>query len=531
MKGFTVAFFLTFIHQTGAANGSPDETVLYGTLGESIVLPCCNTAINVTPTLTQWMKNGQLIIDSNHSKIITPLSEAHLTILNNQSLYINVLARSDQGDYICVSLPNEKKNLTNVKLQIVSGPDNGITVIGPAKALPNGTLFIQRGSRLALNCSSLFYPSQRLSWWFQGVASSNESLAAGNGSWLNISIEVQPKDQGIYSCRAQNSVSEEAVVGSKELLVYYPPERSPECMWRVAKDLNHVQFNCSWFGGYPTPTLFWGESHIMPGSQVFEQLMQEEETVSLVVNLNRSLLLEEENLRCYGHHPTIRPEEEKFCLFTLRSPYPSGNPLVTALEGTNVTLTCTESISVPPAITTWQKTIHQEDVIPSAKYVMSENGPVFSLTIVNVTMEDEGFYFCRSENPLMVRELEIQLTVKYSSQYTGAVIGVFLAILVVGSGVVIAKILYSRRDRICLDNGFGRMEEETGDVISLVDSDEEFVFEEAVPRLPSQPVANGHNTTFVQIHRIPSNDHEDAEIVEHPLQLEHTTDTEELVTF
>ena len=51
-------------------------------------------------------------------------------------------------------------------------------------------------------------------------------------------------------------------------------------------------------------------------------------------------------------------------------------------------------------------------MVPSPKYVLSRQGPTFTLTIVNITKQDEGFYFCRSENPLMVRELEIYLTVK-----------------------------------------------------------------------------------------------------------------------
>ncbi|KAJ7993667.1 hypothetical protein DPEC_G00257040 [Dallia pectoralis] len=529
MEIFTVAFLLLLTHQTGAADGFSEEIVLNGTIAESIVLPCSNTAIDVTPTSTEWTKNGDFIIANNSSKLITPLIQGHLTILSNHNLYINGLAQIDEGNYVCES--NGKK-YQSVKLQIVKGSGSGITVINQTKSLLNGTVFIQRGSTLVLNCSSRLDLSQSLSWQFQGAAYSNESLTVGNGSWLELVIEdIQPRHQGIYSCRAQGSDSQNAVVWSKELLVYYPPERHPECMWRIGKNLSHVDFNCSWFGGYPTPTLLWAEKHSMPGSLVTGQLMENTQTDSLWINLNRSSLMEGENLRCYGHHPTIRPEEENFCSFVLLSPYPTGDPLVTALEGSNVTLTCTESSSVPPAVTTWHKTLSQQVVVQSAKYVLTELGPVFSLTIVNVTKEDEGFYFCRSENPLNVRELEIQLTVKSSSQYIGAIIGVFLAVLVIGSGVVIAKILYSQRDRICLDNGFGRMEEEGGDVISLVDSDEELVFEEAVPRLPTLPVANGHSTTFVQIHRIPSNDHEDGKVLDHPLQLEQTVDTEELVTF
>lgn len=51
------------------------------------------------------------------------------------------------------------------------------------------------------------------------------------------------------------------------------------------------------------------------------------------------------------------------------------------------------------------------------------------------------------------------------------------------------------------------MEEDQGDVLSLVESDDDQVFQDAVPRLA--PLAN--QTTLVQIHQIPSNDHEDAE--------------------
>lgn len=79
--------------------------------------------------------------------------------------------------------------------------------------------------------------------------------------------------------------------------------------------------------------------------------------------------------------------------------------------GQTVTLTCTETTSVPPANTTWKKGLQQEDIPVGSKYSLSD-GPDFKLTIHNVSTDDEGVYFCRSENPLAVRELEVYLTVR-----------------------------------------------------------------------------------------------------------------------
>ena len=80
-----------------------------------------------------------------------------------------------------------------------------------------------------------------------------------------------------------------------------------------------------------------------------------------------------------------------------------------------MTLTCSETVSIPPANTTWRRGLEQQDVVPGSKYVLSEDGPALSLTIHNVSRDDEGVYFCRSENPLAVRELEVYLTIKSQS--------------------------------------------------------------------------------------------------------------------
>lgn len=115
-----MSHLLLIVFMKVAANGRSDKTTVIKTLGANILLPCWNTATNVTPSFTRWMKNGQFIIGRNNSIILTPSSEGHLTIMNNQSLYINGLALSDEGIYLCDSLPHDNNTQTSLTLQIVS---------------------------------------------------------------------------------------------------------------------------------------------------------------------------------------------------------------------------------------------------------------------------------------------------------------------------------------------------------------------------------------------------------------------------
>ncbi|XP_070821018.1 V-set and immunoglobulin domain-containing protein 10 [Chaetodon trifascialis] len=527
----TVALLLLCLPATAAVSGNGStETALTAAPGDVALLPCY-TVGTATPTLTAWMKDGREIIRGGGSSPSPAAAGQRFTVLHDGSLNIRQVSPGDEGSYLCNStLPGNKTFQARVLLQVTSGPENVSTSIGPATALSNGTLIAYRGSSVSFNCSGSSYPSQQLTWAFSGASASNESLVSTSGSWLNFRIkDVQPSAQGVYSCRAHNTVSHQTVNKSTQLLVYYVPDRHPECMWAPALDPTHVQFNCTWFGAYPTPALRWGDDQGDRAGRVYAS----EVTDNLSVTLNRSSLSDGQTLRCMARHLALAPGTEKSCSFTFKPPYPEGEPLVTAQEATSITLICTEATSIPPANTTWRKGLQQENIVPGSKYVLSEDGPTLKLTILNISKDDEGTYFCRSENPLAVRELEVYLTVRTSSAYTGAIIGIFIAVLIVGSAAVVAKTVYSSRHRICLGDGFRHMEEDRGDVLSLVESDDEQIFQDAVPRLP--PLTNGSHTTLVQIHRIPSSDHEDSETADtSPEQQEEAAPTEEpvdLVTF
>ncbi|XP_047197324.1 V-set and immunoglobulin domain-containing protein 10 [Hippoglossus stenolepis] len=529
----TLVLLLLCLSATAVSGIGSNDTVLTAAPGSDITLPSCHPVSNMTMVTTMWRKvNG----DGGTSPVPSP-GEDRIRVLPGHKLLIQGVTPGDEGIYLCSCSSHPFPEPSNsfysrYRLLVTSGPENVSMSIGPATALSNGTLIVYRGSSVSFNCSGSSFPSQHLTLAFTGAWSSNESLASGSGSWLSYTIEnIQPSSQGLYSCRAHNNVSDQTVQKSHQLLVYYAPDRHPECMWAPAADASHALFNCTWFGAYPTPTLRWVEDQGDQGNQgahwkghVFVTDLRD----SLSLSLNRSLLSEGQTLRCMAKN-SLASGKEKSCSLTLKPPYPKGEPLVTALEGTSITLSCTEDASIPPANTTWRKGLQQDAIVPGSKYVLTEEGPVFKLTIHNLTKDDEGVFFCRSENPLSVRELEVGLTVRPPSAFTGAIIGVFIAALVVGLAVIVAKSLYSCRHHICLGGDFGQTEDDRREVLSLVDSDDdEQIFQDAVPRLP--PLTNGSHMTLAQIHQIPSGDHEDVDPGDtSSQQQEDTEQTEQLV--
>ncbi|XP_054895793.1 V-set and immunoglobulin domain-containing protein 10 isoform X2 [Poeciliopsis prolifica] len=416
------------------------ETVQLAAPGDVVLLQCY-TGGNLTPVWTTWIKDGHIIASNGELHVDSSAKDPRLNLELNGSLSITKVIPEDAGSFLCSSrLPDNTTINAHVLLQVTSGPDNVSATIYPTTVLPNRTLVCEKGETLYFKCMARSYPSQQLNLTFSGASNSNTSLAFTPFPILNYTIkDIQPSNQGVYTCSALNTVSNRMVKDSHELLVYYIPSGHPDCMSVEGQNSSSVQLNCSWFGAYPTPQLRWGKDGDF---QV---------TDSLVVSLNSSTLHDGQKLTCTARHDLLKLENERFCSITLRAPNPEGTPMVTVLEGTNVTLSCREISSVPAANTMWRKGQSQEPIVPGSKYILSGEGPEFKLTIVNISKYDEVYYFCRSENALGIHELEVFLTVKASSSaYSGAVIGVFIAALITGSAFIVAKILYSRRHRICL---------------------------------------------------------------------------------
>ncbi|XP_052413239.1 V-set and immunoglobulin domain-containing protein 10 [Carassius gibelio] len=495
-----VLHLLLLSHQT--VSEEQVQRYVIGEKGENTSLQCLDQPVNASSLVYRWKINGTVAVTQNPSK-----PSEHLSISNNGSLWISGLQYIDEGQYECESQTKDGSSwqtLSNIQLRVAEGPTNVSLAIQPATLLQNGTLYVKNDSDVIFNCSSESFPSQNLTWTVEDLALDSYDKASGNKSFLEFSItKIQPRNQGMYTCTSQNTLSKKTVKKRQEVLVYYAPESRPECSWEIANETFDVLFICSWKGGYPVPTLDWHEvleEHVIAKGPTVNSTSQE--TERLEVHVNRFILHSGEEVKCIGHHVTGKVDS---CSFKLKMPYPIGDPMVSALVGSNVTLSCTESESLPPAKTVWRQK-DDKTINTSSKYIVSvNNNNTYSLKIINVTKEDEGIYFCYSINPLGPKELEVYLTVKTSEDNKGAVVGVFVSVFIMMIGVAIGATVYSKRDRICIGLGFSQLDDEMGDVLSLVDSDEEeIVLETELP-----PPSNGHTTTLVEIHRRSSSDHED----------------------
>ncbi|XP_066545614.1 V-set and immunoglobulin domain-containing protein 10 [Amia ocellicauda] len=527
MRGLAFAFHALLIYATGAAEAVKLVHRL-GTLGESVVLSCNYTVANESAYVKQWAKDDRTIVNWNSSSTTWIIRDPRFSIVDNGSLQINNLTASDENIYLCVIiLSGVEEDRTGTELTIVDGPNEVTTQIGPTASLPNGTLYIKMGANLSLNCFSQSYPLLVLKWIVDPPALNHSKLPSGDGPALEYTLlSVGSQNQGNYSCSATNPVSNKTVTKTTLLLVYNAPSKHPECYSKIGNNSTQLLLHCMWEKrAYPTPTLHWAEekSTLRDGRSV---LNVSEASDNLEVSLNRSQLYDDQVFKCTGHHPVLGPEEEKSCSLTLKAPYPKGQPLAIGFVGKNVSLSCTEDRSIPVATTTWRRTKEQVEILPSSKYIISQEGPVFTLTIVNCSKEDEDVYFCRSENPIKVMELEVSLTIETSN--TGAVIGAFIAVLIVAAGIFIGSLAYSYRDRICLGNAF--RSEERNDVLELVDSDSDSdaVYDESVTRIVA--VANGHASSLVQIHPIAPSDQDDIKSIDAEKEEENTHE-EVLVTF
>ncbi|XP_069070592.1 V-set and immunoglobulin domain-containing protein 10 isoform X1 [Pleurodeles waltl] len=417
------------------AAGSEVDTIM-GEVGGNVTLPCRNASLGTDKV--DWFKIGN---DHPVLSLSWPTWNVRFEWGNQSSLQIKELQLEDEGNYTCM-LVSSGNPQPQIQLLLAFGPSHTSVSLTPSRILPNGTFYAPINSIIQFACATNSYPDASMTWVFSPLGSPSENFASANSTFLNFTLlRTPPSFQGNYSCLVRNWLNLRMQKLTVEFLVYVLPKSPPECWAETSQAGFLVDLHCAWQGGYPHPVFQWRD-----GEKVLGQ--SESSTAGLgsmdhfAVTLDRSHLQSGKQFECRVIH--ILQQEPQTCTIRTTLPTLEPHPMEVCFSGGNVTLVCLTTSTNPPANFTWLKNINEPrlEIQPNEKYQITQNATSSLLTIHNCSRDiDEGYYVCRAENPLGVRELDVWLAVRSQRNIVGIVTAlVILFIFAIGSITIL--ILY-----------------------------------------------------------------------------------------
>ncbi|XP_078092379.1 cell adhesion molecule CEACAM5-like isoform X2 [Mustelus asterias] len=293
--------------------------------------------------------------------------------LDNQTLTITAVNRSDSGDYQCEA-HNTVSNKTSDPffLIVYYGPEEPQLSFDPDKG------DITLGSNVTFTCSVQSVPTAEFEWFFNG----NPMNKTGQEMTL---VGIVPGHSGNYTCQAYNNMTRNYVNVSEPMHVVVPVSK-PNISANVLDPVEHndtVILTCHVTGD--VRLIYWIKTNqLLPNE---ERLLYSADNETLTIkSVNRS---DRGDYMCqaWGHS-----NNETSDPFSLTISYGPDMPQLNTedekeayVTESNVTFTCSAD-SNPPATFEW---------LLNDK-LLQQRGP--KLDLVNITIDDFGNYTCKAHN-------------------------------------------------------------------------------------------------------------------------------------
>ncbi|XP_054383653.1 V-set and immunoglobulin domain-containing protein 10 isoform X4 [Pongo abelii] len=339
---------------------------------------------------------------------------------------------------------------------------------------------------VTLHCGNISGLRGRVTWYRNNsepvfLLSSNSSLQPAEPRFSLVdasSLHIESLslgDEGNYTCQEILNVTQwfqvwlQVASGPYQIEVHIAATGTLPNGTLYAARGSQVEFSCN-SSSRPPPMVEWWFQALNSSSESFGH--------NLTVN-SFSLLLISPNLQ--GNYTCLalnllskRHRKVTTELLVYWGPSLLSEPMKTCFIGGNVTLTCQVSRAYPPAKILWLRNLTQPEVViqPSSRHLITQDGQNSTLTIHNCSQDlDEGYYICRADSPVGVREVEIWLSVKEPLNI-GGIVGTIVSLLLLGLAIISGLLLYYS-PAFCWKAGNTFRGQNMDDVMVLVDSEEE----------------------------------------------------------
>ncbi|XP_043112542.1 matrix-remodeling-associated protein 5 [Puntigrus tetrazona] len=390
----------------GPWKGLYQQHSVTATYGSTVFLHCPESVGSSRGTV--WRLPSKNILEHQHSP------QRHITAFPNGTLRILRLTEKDGGNYLCMYQRPNGEDMELFQVEVLMRPPKIENTGAQHKRVANGDNFL-------VDCVASGLPDPEVSWSLPDGTMINNALQSddsgsrtrryiifGNGTLLL--QQMGKKDEGNYTCYAKNTLGEDAMKVSVQVVPNLPQITYKEQASMWAAFGQSAQMKCDVTGVLP-PTIIWisPRNEIIPSSSVKYQILNDGTLI-----INKLTLADQGKYACVSRNPAGDHIKNVNLLVEVKGPQISGRSgqsenKILAVYYQTLLLHCKAEGKPEPQIT-WTTPYGMSLPTPylGGRFQVHRNG---TLELRGIRKTDEGRFLCIAKNYLGEASLAVDLEV------------------------------------------------------------------------------------------------------------------------